>query len=104
MACCQKSLSKKTENRCKNVDLSFFGHDLNVGKMRYIIFIFQDSKKGHVGYVEDYLHMKWVFLNEKKWFVFDTSRYFTFYIIFNLIFDFKKLHKVFLCCFLKRGK
>jgi hypothetical protein len=48
------------------MDLSFFGHVLNVGKLRYIIFLFQNSKKGHVGYVEDYLHMKGVFLNEKN--------------------------------------
>ena len=72
----------------RRVDFSFSRHDFNVGKTRYIIFLFQNSKKGHVGYVEDYLHMKGVFLNEKKWFVFDTSRYFTFYIISNLIFDF----------------
>ena len=70
----------------------------------YIFFIFQNSKKGDVCYVVGSLHIQGVFLSEKKWFVFDTSRYFTFYKIFNLIFDFKKLHKVFLCCFLKRGK
>ena len=41
----------------RRVDFVFFGHDFNVGKLRYIIFIFQNSKKGYVGYVEDYLHM-----------------------------------------------
>ena len=94
-----KNIPEKPQIRYFRYNFIFLGHDLNVGKLRYIIFLFQNSKKSHVGYVVTPLHMKGLSYTEKKALSLDTSRYFTFYIIFNLIFDFKKLHKVFMCCF-----
>ena len=46
-----KTIPEKPQIIYFRYNFIFLGHDLNVGKLRYIIFLFQNSKKGYVGYV-----------------------------------------------------
>jgi len=86
------------------MDFAFLGHVFHVDKLRYMIFkncIHQENHEGHVGGLPTY-EGAWLLLKNR--YVFDICSKVTFYKIFKLILDFKKLHKVFMCVFLFFGK
>jgi hypothetical protein len=92
-------ITKIQSRRFDFLDFAFSGHVFHVDKLCYTLFKNRCIGYNHVGHVADYLHMKGSFYSENNRCVFDICSKVTFFQISNFIFDFWKLHKVFMRVF-----